>query len=133
MNSRLHPIVLLLAIVSPALAQPVGDGKADDTATVQTAPNASGAFCARDIPRTNIRMISPSNSVGFTRSSASVASLYEHFADDPAIEHASEALVESLVEVSQPVMIETHEVQDRRVKIPDVTWLLDRLEAQFIR
>ena len=56
----------------------------------------------------------------------------ERFADDFAT-HARQALVEPLVEVGEPGVVEAHQMQDCCVQVGNMPWVLDGLEAQLVR
>jgi len=46
--------------------------------------------------------------------------------------HAGEPLIQALVKIRQQPMVQPHQVQDRRVQVGDVAWLLDRAEAELV-
>lgn len=45
---------------------------------------------------------------------------------------AGQALIETLVEVGEQLVIEAHGVKDGGVEVSDVTWFFHRREAQFV-
>src|SRR5687768_6723767 len=86
-------------------------------------------FAKRIEPRSNLgglllRIIRPSLGLKPT--------LCQRFADDVMFAGAGEAPVEAVVEVSQPAMVETHEVQDRGVQVADVRPAINAFEAQLV-
>ena len=57
----------------------------------------------------------------------------ESFLDDVGLTFgAGEFLVEALIEISQPIVVEAHQVQYRGVQVGNVMSVFDAQEAQFI-
>ena len=47
--------------------------------------------------------------------------------------HAGELLVQAAVQVRQLLVLQAHEMQDRRVQIMDVDFVLDGIPTEFVR
>ena len=59
--------------------------------------------------------------------------LSQDLLNDPTLLNSSQPLVQPAMEKRQPVVIQTHQVQEGGMQIGDMAALLDCLEAEFIR
>src|SRR5262245_15537054 len=94
-------------------------------------------MCSRNM-RTAFSIFSrsPNDRHGAARKGAALPSISQHRSrqnvlDDLAT-NAGESIIEALVEVRQPRMIQAHQVQNRGMKVRDMTALLHRIEAEFV-
>src|SRR5262245_30611419 len=58
--------------------------------------------------------------------------LCQRFLDDLPLLDARQPLIEALVKVRQPAVVQSHQVQDRGVQVGNVIWLLGSAEAEFV-